>query len=144
MSTKPENQFISGIHAHLKDVYHEKMNNPFRSGTADVWYSGLNGDVWIEYKYIPLIPKSAHIRPAISERQRAWLLDRFTEGRTVYVVVGCPEGGVVIAPQHFGSAYGPEEFRQRLLSRKQLAEWIREHTGQSPCRTRSQSLLQRK
>lgn len=139
--TKPENQFISGVHSHLKDVYFEKMANPFRSGTADVWYSGVKGDAWIEYKFIPLIPKSAHIQAAVSERQRAWLLDRFVEGRNVHVIVGCPEGGMVIHPHNLGASYSPEEFRRRLQSRKQLAEWIREQTGSSPCRTPKVSSL---
>ena len=141
MSIKPENQFISGVHAHLKDVYFEKMANPFRSGTADVWYSGMMGDAWIEYKYVPLIPKTANVSVNVSERQRAWLLDRFVEGRRVYVIVGCPQGGMVVHPHNLGVTYSPDEFRRRLQSRKQLADWIREQTGTSPCRTPKLSSL---
>jgi hypothetical protein len=131
---KPENTFISGVHSYMKDVYHEKMNNPFSSGTADVWYSGAKADLWVEYKYIPLIPKTAGIKPNLSERQRIWLLDRYVEGRRVAVVVGCPEGGVLYLPPDFGVVYAPEVFRQQLRSRKQLADWIRDQTGTSPCR----------
>jgi hypothetical protein len=134
VTRKPENTFISGVHSHLKDVYHEKMNNPFSSGTADVWYSGSKADLWVEYKYLPQIPKSTAIRPNLSERQRIWLLDRYVEGRRVAVVVGCPEGGVIWHPPDVGATLAPEVFRSQLRSRQQLADWIREHTGTSPCR----------
>lgn len=144
LASKPESTFIRGVHAHLRDVYFEKMNNPFRSGTADVWYSGLKGDVWVEYKYIPKIPKVAQIVPDLSERQKLWLQGRLAENRQVRVVVGCPEGGVIYKDGEWMQGISPADFRARLLLRSALAAEIREITGVSPCRTPALSSPQQK
>lgn len=144
LASKPESTFIRGVHAHLKDVYFEKMNNPFRSGTADVWYSGLRGDLWVEYKYIPKIPKVAQIVPDLSERQKIWLRERSIEFRQVRVIVGCPEGGVIYRNGEWIQGSSPSDFRARLLSRSALAAEIREITGISPCRIPAPSLPQQK
>ena len=60
MSAKPENTFIGSVHKKfgVKKPYFEKMYNPLRSGTPDVYYSGDAGQLWIEYKFIPRIPRS--------------------------------------------------------------------------------------
>lgn len=137
MSSKPENSFIRGVNAHLPTVYFEKMNNPWRSGTADVWYSGKLGDLWIEYKYVPKVPKRTTILPDLSPRQLKWLNDRDAEGRRVAVVVGHPAGGVVFGPGEYDRPMPPEEFLRLTMSRSQLAAWIFDHTGESPCRLRS-------
>ncbi len=134
MAAKPENTFIRSVHAHLKDVYSEKMNNPFRSGTADVWYSGRKGDLWVEYKYIPAIPKHAQIVPDLSARQLLWLRQRLDEGRRVAVIVGCREGGVLMWDGEWEQGISPSDFSARLLARPALADAIRAITGTSPCR----------
>lgn len=123
------------MNAHLKDVYHEKMYNPYRSGTADVWYSGAMGDVWIEYKFIPKIPKSLEIVPALTDRQLKWLNDRYAEGRNIAVILGCPDGGVFLRNRTWGSPMTSEEMKARVMSRKDLAGLIRGITGVSPCLT---------
>lgn len=95
MSTGPENRFIASIHRVLpKSIYREKMHNPYRGGTPDVWYSGER-DAWIEYKWINAVPKKGVVIPALSELQKKWLEDRFAEGRSVFVVVGCPLGAII-------------------------------------------------
>ena len=59
MSSKPETTFITSIHKKLPEPppYHEKNNNPFNSGTPDVFYSGNEGDLWVEYKFMKELPK---------------------------------------------------------------------------------------
>lgn len=139
MSSKPESVFTASVHRHLKaKLYFEKMNNPFRAGTADFWYSGKDGDCWIEYKYIPKIPTRTTILPDLSPRQLKWLKDRVLEGRDVYVVVGHPNGGVVW-DGGFDRPMSPEEFLLRSLTRPQLAAWILAQTGESPCRSHETS-----
>ena len=133
MSTKPENQFISSVNKYLPDVYHEKMYNPYRAGTADVWYSGQMGDVWVEYKFIPKIPKSLEIVPALTDRQLKWLRDRHAEGRNVVVILGCPDGGVFLKNRTWESPMTSDEMKARVLSRKELAGLIRGITGVSSC-----------
>lgn len=97
MSSGPENRFIKWIGSKLpKEIYSEKMHNPYRGGTADVWYSGKR-DAWIEYKWINSVPKKGVLIPDLSGLQKLWLGRRFSEGRTVFVVVGCPMGAIVFS-----------------------------------------------
>lgn len=97
MTSGPENRFIKSIHDKLKGkIYCEKMHNPYRGGTADVWYSGKR-DAWIEYKWRDSLPKRGVLIPALSGLQEEWCKDRFNEGRTVFVVVGCPRGAIIFS-----------------------------------------------
>lgn len=97
MSTGPENRFIKSVNTKLpKEIYKEKMHNPYRGGTADMWYSGKH-DAWVEYKWINAVPKKGVVIPDLSGLQKVWLRGRFEEGRTVYVVVGCPEGAIIFS-----------------------------------------------
>jgi hypothetical protein len=84
MASGPETRFIQSIHKKLpKTVYHEKMHNPYRGGTPDVWYSGKLRDLWIEYKWGKNKPRKL---------QKDWITKRRAEGRTVWVVTGTPDG----------------------------------------------------
>ena len=138
---KPENQFISGVHKYLKSTgpYFEKMANPWRSGTPDVWYSGSKGDMWIEYKYVPYVPKSNEILADLSPRQRKWLNDRMSEGRRVAVILGSPDGAVIYVNGEWSKPLSTTQVVERLLSRQAVAEWIREQVGETKCQDQSSS-----
>lgn len=130
MSSKPESSFIRGVHKYLPTGLHfEKMNNPYSSGTPDVYYSGPQGDLWVEYKFLPALAVRANNKVNLSELQRMWLHGRHKEGRNVAVIVGCPDGGTVLrAP--FPREISTPDIQRELLTRKQLAEWILTQTGQ--------------
>lgn len=132
-TTKPENRFIGSVHRHLPRTYAEKMNNPWRAGTADVWYSGDRGDLWIEYKFIERIPRSAEILPDLTPRQKRWLNNRFDEGRNVAVVLGTPAGGVIYRNKEWDSPLTSSQLEARVMSRQELAQWIISQTGVSAC-----------
>lgn len=124
MSKKPESTFIAGVHRYLpKTIYAEKMANPYRGGTPDVWYSGTRSDLWIEYKFIPKIPKTS-ITAALSALQQQWLARRHSEGRNLAVIVGCPDGGVVFRDREWEQALPSPQFTARILPRPSLADWI--------------------
>lgn len=96
MSSKPESLYYRGVHRLLpKGLHVEKMNNPYRGGTADVWYSGNGGDLWVEYKFIQKPPNKAliDVSKELSSLQMQWLRDRHLEGRSVCVILGTPLGG---------------------------------------------------
>lgn len=133
MAQKPENQFIAGVHKYLPDVYFEKMNNPYRGGTADVWYSGVLGDLWVEYKFLPKLPRRGLIIPDLSELQKRWIHNRRNEGRRVHVIVGCPAGGVwFLSIDEILAGMPIESFNP--VSRQTLAGDIRSYVGTSPCK----------
>lgn len=136
MASKPETSFIQGVHKHLPRTYKEKMNNPYRGGTPDVWYSGNKGDLWIEYKCIPRIPIKANILPDLSPNQQIWLSHRHADGRDVLVVVGVAKGGGVIY-EHLDwmQPLTSAEFVARLTSKADIAAFILQRVGVSECRS---------
>lgn len=137
MSTKPETTFILSVNRLLKGVYYEKTNNPFRSGIADSWYSGELGDLWVEYKYEPSLPKSKEYIPNVSPRQDKWLCGRFDEGRNVAVILGVPEGGIVMRSKTWMVPHTRPWLLDQVLSRPDLAKWIFSQVGKSPCKALS-------
>lgn len=128
-STKPENQFIKGVHARLARTHCEKMCNPYRSGTPDVYYSGRVGDLWVEYKYITRIPRSAEILPDLTPRQKRWLDSRYSEGRNVAVILGTPTGGVIYRNREWLKPLTFEALNALVVSKDEIARWIYSQVG---------------
>jgi len=132
MSQGPENTFIRSVHKHLPgEVYHMKNHNVYNGGIADCWYSGSSGDIWIEYKFIeiPKRPKTAiKVNELLSPLQVEWLGGRYEEGRKVFVVVGCKEGGVWFEDREWEYDITAEAFRTVVENRKQIAQRICMHT----------------
>lgn len=133
MSSKPETTFISSIHKHIpREIHREKMSNPYRGGTADVWYSGTK-DLWIEYKFEVLPKRSTTLIPIdTSALQNEWLEGRYAEGRDVFVIVGCREGGVIFMDRSWLSPITKEKFMNQLMSRSRIADWIISRVGYPP------------
>jgi len=133
-SRKPETVFIVSVHNHLsRSVYALKNHNEYVGGIPDCWYSGNKADLWVEYKFLSRTPSRAivHLTPDkprtsgdLSILQEEWLENRYKEGRSVAVVVGCPEGGIILRDQEWTWEFTPQMFRDRLLPRKAIAQWI--------------------
>ena len=101
------------------------MANPYRGGTPDVWYSGDKSDLWIEYKYIEKLPIKVPIKIDLSQLQVLWLCNRHNEGRNLAVVVGTPEGCLLLTNLEWERTdITSTEFKERCMSRKELAAWI--------------------
>lgn len=132
MARKPENTFIASVHKHLREVYFEKMYNPYRSGTPDVWYSGNKADLWAEYKFLQSIPVKVDIKLDLSELQKKWIRDRYKEGRNVCVICGCKSGAVVFTDLSWEQPISPADFMKRIISRQELASYIHNFTSDKP------------
>ena len=149
MSAKPESTFIASVNKHLpikklkgnakvrqlyspdQHIHYEKMHNDYRGGTADGWYSGMCGDVWIEYKFLPRIPQRVSVKPLelLSTLQLDWLNERHDEGRNVAVIIGVPTGGVLLLDRSWECEIPPQEFASLIRSRNDLADWIMGQTA---------------
>jgi hypothetical protein len=133
VSTKPEGTFTRGVHKHLpSDVYSVKNNNPYTAGLPDCWYSGRRADLWVEYKFIPKVPATANIVPNLSALQSEWLRNRHKEGRNVAVIVGCPDGGVVLRNLKWDKPIPRTDFVREIKTRAELAAWIYNEVGVKP------------
>ncbi len=139
MAAKPETTFYNSVHRFLPPIdklHREKMANPYRGGTADHWYSGPNADLWIEWKFMLLPKRDSTVvdlvggkKPMLSALQQDWLKGREREGRHVWVVLGCKEGGIIF---QFGQWAEPRTagwLRQFVESRANIAARIVSHTG---------------
>ncbi len=96
-----------------------------------MWYSGNKADLWVEYKFLPQIPQTAIIDPLklLSVLQYNWLRQRDEEGRNVAVIIGCEKvGGVILRDQEWKLRFPADKFRDRLIPRKAIAQWITEAT----------------
>jgi hypothetical protein len=129
-SQKPETVFIQRIHRHLPPTLHkEKLHNSYRGGMADVWYSGLVNDLWVEYKYVEKLPRSEEIVPNLTPLQRRWLNSRHDEGRNIAVILGTPDGGVIYRDKDWMRPYSQTELQARLRGHRDVARWINSFTG---------------
>lgn len=130
MAVKPESQFIALIHKRLPPSLHkEKMHNVYRGGTADCWYSGRGGDLWVEYKYEATLPKTRSVSADLSELQKDWLRKRYEEGRNVAVIIGCAGRGVVLRDLAWERTFNAEEFCYLLKSADEVADFIKGQTS---------------
>lgn len=122
---QPETTYRLSIERKLpRNLHREKMANPFRSGTADCWYSGTRADLWVEYKWIPHVPRSASITPALSGKQSHWLNSRMAEGRNVAVILGSPDGGLIYTEGSWREPVDSATFVDLMLDRGEIAAWI--------------------
>lgn len=128
MSKGPENTFIGAVHKHVpSEVYRMKNHNQYNGGIPDVWYSGRQADLWIEYKFL-ILPKRettvVDVPGMLSALQREWLEDRHAEGRHVGVIVGSKDGGVWFPGISWRRTPTTAEFKKALQTRQQLAKLI--------------------
>ena len=90
-----ESGFTSSINKKLpSQIFSWKINCRFANGTPDAWYSADKSDLWVEYKFLKVLPIKG-VKPKLSALQLKWLRDRYNEGRNVAVIVGSPEGCLI-------------------------------------------------
>lgn len=127
MASKPETTFYRAVNKLLpKTIHAEKMYNPLRGGTADFWYSGLKADLWVEYKWLPKLPVRVPIRmyEELSPLQMKWLNGRHEEGRTVWVVLGSPEGCWRYTHRTWEQDLSADLVRSTRFNKFDIAEYI--------------------
>lgn len=139
MAAKPETNFYTAVHALLPEsMHHEKMNNPYSSGTADVWYSDVGVDCWVEYKFLPKLPVRVPVDPTkeLSALQKQWLNDRYDEGRNVAVIIGWKDGrhtkGVLLRDKAWEHPIPVDVFKNQSVTKEELADAIANNL-EKPC-----------
>ena len=112
------------------------MSNPYSSGTADDWYSGTKTDLWIEYKFLARVPQRASVwltnpnvkAPMLTYLQADWLAQRYAEGRNIWVIIGCPTGGVLLRDLKWVNEITHVKFKACLIPREDIADEITKFT----------------
>lgn len=123
-----ESSFTRSVNKLLPtEIYAWKINARFAPGVPDCWYSGPGGSLWAEWKVVPKMPKK--LRPKLSGLQRLWLNSRYDEGRSVIVIVGSPEGIVILENKAWD-----EPFKVgTLLTKRETAAWLTTRLGTQAC-----------
>lgn len=129
MARGPENTFIASVHRKIPKgkPYWMKNHNAYIGGPADVWYSGNEGDVWVEYKYTHRLPPIINLldrkkKYCLSALQEEWLNDRYAEGRRVFVILGFEYGGVIFRDREWNRPHPASSLSQ--YTRQDIAKWI--------------------
>ena len=131
--SKPETRYYTAVHKllpPLSELHREKMHNIYRGGTADVWYSGTLDDLWVEYKWIAVLPKKAPVclERELSPLQQRWLTGRHEEGRNVAVILGTPEGAWVCEGVAWKEPIIPDAIRTIGITKQNVADYIKKRT----------------
>lgn len=123
-----EHSFIRSIHKKLPtDVYAWKINDNFQGGVADAYYSRIGGrDMWIEYKYLKALPRRPDtlVKFGLSELQKEWLNGRLLDGRTVSVIVGCPDGAVILTDGAWNMPMSADTFKRNAVATASIVDYI--------------------
>lgn len=124
-----EHSYIRSIHSRLRkdlpSVYVWKINDPYQGGVADAYYSGAR-DLWVEYKYLKALPKRAttRIEPGLSELQKDWLRARHAQGRNVAVIIGSPDGSMILPGVTWDLAINQADFISSAVDKSQVVAYI--------------------
>jgi len=116
-----EHGFIRAVHRRLPpSVYALKLAVRFVRGIPDCWYSSTGGDLWVEYKYRPRTPRRT-FDPRVSAHQQRWMTDRLQEGRRIALVIGTPDGALVLTDGAWATKAQPPS---TWLTTTEVALWI--------------------
>ncbi len=133
MAQKPETKYIAAVGRMLPaGVYSEKMANPYRGGHPDVYYEGNRGVLDVEYKWYPKMPGTLELydtskKVCLSKLQQEWLFRAVSNKRPVAVIVGSPQGGIILPEllwEHLIILTPKDEKNPTYLSPRAVAEWI--------------------
>ena len=124
-----EHAYIRSIHSRLKKstpaIYVWKINDPYQGGVADAYYSGQT-DMWVEYKFLKSLPKrdSTMLSLGLSPLQVGWLQARHGEGRKVCVVVGSPDGSLILPGVSWVEPITCADFKNSMVDKNAVVAYI--------------------
>ena len=130
MARKPEATFRDAVDRHLPATVHRQGGaTTFSNGTPDRYYEGRGGVLWAEYKYAPKLPKVLDLvhgasTPKLSALQARWLRRAAGNGVAVCVVLGWPEGGIVLSGLDWDQVLLAEWLQDHRLTRREIAAKI--------------------
>lgn len=137
MSRKPEATFRAGCFRYLpNDVYHEPIGSGYVAGTPDTYVEGPNSCMFVEWKNHQTLPKLIDLtsktqRSKLSPMQQKWLRRAHGNGQKVAVIMGHPDGGLILPGLEWEKPLTKEEVLQRTVSRKEVAQWIANQVTES-------------
>lgn len=126
-----ESGFIKKVNTQLSSkIYKWKINDPYHGGVPDVYYSGLAGICFAEYKYKPKLParNTSKINFGLSKQQELWLTVQATNQVSVCVIAGCENKAVHLVTD-FGkvNSYTKDSFLKEAIQLEEVVELLNLH-----------------
>jgi hypothetical protein len=108
-----------------------KINDTYAGGVPDCYYCDIGGQLFVEYKYVPKVPKleTTWLIPKLSGNQKLWLQNRHLQKVDVAVVLGTPEGAIVFTDLSWIQGIQVKKLNQNILSPKGIANIIQLHVS---------------
>lgn len=122
-----EHSFIRAVHSKLDTALRKwKIHDQFAGGVPDAYYLGPTSDLWIEYKYVKLLPirPDSQIKTSLSELQKLWLNDLHRCKRKCALVIGHEQRAVVLQQGLWNNEITLDYFLKNSVTRKELVSWI--------------------
>lgn len=132
MPAKPERTFRNRVTKQLHNSIDTwSVHDSFTAGVPDHWYSGWKADLWAEYKYFPKSKNKFNLvsgkAPKLSMLQQHWLNRKLKQGRNVCVIVGFPQGALVLDNGEWMNEI--TEVENKIITVKELAREIEKRCG---------------
>lgn len=134
MTAGTEHTFVRSIHGILRrkhpKLYVWKINANYAGGVPDAYYS-MKSDLWVEYKYLKSLPQKPEtiVQYRLSELQKDWLIRRDAEGRDVCVVVGSPQGNLILPGTAWRRQITSADFISRAVDNIEVAAYIHDQVS---------------
>lgn len=125
-----EHGYIRSVHRYLPaSTYHWKINDNYAGGVPDAFYCDQGQVLFVEYKYVPKLPKREKtiLSPKLSGNQELWLTQRYSQNVPVAVVLGTPIGSVMFVNCSWEQGISLAKLKEISLSSKGIANIIHNH-----------------
>lgn len=124
-----ETDYWQALRKHLVPrIYAWKIQASYVRGIPDWWASGQHQDLWVENKRIaadsdpPAMLDLTDTKKYLSVHQQTWLVDRYTEGRNVGVIVFSRVGHIYLPGLKFQEKVSKLDFLEKAMPYKEMAE----------------------
>jgi len=104
----------------------------FVGGIPDCWLSGMEGDLWMENKYLQTVPPVVDPTKLLSALQQQWLIRRHAEGRFVGVLIGSVDGHSFFPGLSWQDSVSRGTFTTNAKKTGEIAEELIEIVGEIP------------
>jgi len=124
-----EHSFIKSVHRSLPaSVYSWKIHDTYTGGVPDSFYAGPTGILFVEYKYLPKLPKrdTTELKTTLSALQKQWLNRMCDFNHNAAVVLGCEDTAIILQNKLWMQPLCKQKYMQMAVPRKQIAHWIEE------------------
>ena len=123
-----EHSFVKSVHRKLPvDLYKWKIHDSYTNGVPDSMYAGDKGILFVEYKYVPSLPKikTTPIKINLSKLQLQWLNNFVDMGHNAAVVVGTEGKNILILQdKQSNTPISKENFLKKSVKPSDLSNFI--------------------